>query len=102
MTPEEELKRSREAGAILAQPIVTDTLDFMEREVMEAWITCPVRDVEGREALWRMAATVRKFRELLRGTMESGKLAQEKIRQKTAFERVKDVGQGVVSRFSRR
>lgn len=85
MTPEEVLKRSEAARQALETPIVTETLDFMEKEVMEAWMSCPVRDVEGRETLWRMAVTTRKFRDLLRGTMESGKLALDQINKRKSF-----------------
>lgn len=85
MTPEEALRRANQARQVFEQPIVTETLDFMEKEVMEAWMACPVRDNEGREALWRMAVTTRKFRELLRGTMESGKLAADEIARKKSF-----------------
>ena len=88
MTPEEALRKSERAGQIYNDPLIRETLDLMEREVMEAWITCPVRDSEAREALWRMAVTTRKFRDLLRGTMESGKLAIAQIQQKkTLLER---------------
>jgi hypothetical protein len=82
MTPEEALRRSREAERLMQDPMLKEAMDIMEREVMEAWMSCPIRDLEGREAAWRMAVTTRKFRELLKGTAESGKLAAEQIRQK--------------------
>ncbi len=85
MTPEEALRRAKQAEQVFTAPIVKETLDFMEREVMEAWMACPVRDVEAREALWRMAVTTRKFRDLLKGTMESGKLALDEINRKQSF-----------------
>ena len=85
MTPEEALRRANQARQVFEQPIVTETLDFMEREIMEQWMVCPVRDVEARETLWRLAVSTRKFRELLRGTMESGKIAAEQIRQKQSL-----------------
>lgn len=92
MTPEEALRRANAAERIFNDPIVQETLKIMEQEIAEAWTTCPVRDVEAREALWRMAVTTRKFRDLLKGTMEAGKLAKEHIRQKeTAMERVKQI-----------
>lgn len=92
MTPEEALRRANQARQVFEQPIVAETLDFMEREIMEQWTSMPVRDVEGREALWRLAVTTRKFRELLRGTMESGKLAADQIQRKqSALERAKQV-----------
>lgn len=82
MTPEEALRRANEAGRLFNDPTLTETLNVMEKDVMEAWISCPVRDTEGREELWRLIKTTRKFRDLLRGTMESGKLAADQIRQK--------------------
>ena len=90
MTPEEALRRANQAQQVFEQPIVKETLDFMEREIADAWAATPVRDVEARESLWRLAVTTRKFRELLRGTMESGKLAADEIaRKKSAAERIR-------------
>ena len=82
MTPEEQLRKAVGAERLFKDAMLQETLDVMERDIHTAWTGCPVRDVEGREALWRMAVTTRKFRDLLRGTMESGKLAAEQIRQK--------------------
>ena len=90
MSPEEALHRANAAGRIFNDPLTQETLDLMEKEVMEAWLACPVRDAEGRETLWRLAVTTRKFRDLLRGTMEAGKLAQDSIKRKeSALQRVK-------------
>ena len=98
LTPEEALRRANQAKQVFEQPIVQETLDFMEREIMEQWTGCPVRDVEAREALWRLAVTTRKFRELLRGTMESGKLAADAInRKKSAIERIAQAGKNAVN-----
>ena len=89
VTPEEALKRANAAARIFNDPLVKETLDIMEREVTEAWMACPVRDVEGREMLWRIATATRKFRDLLRGTMEAGKLARDQIaRKESALQRV--------------
>lgn len=99
MTPDEALRRSKQAQQVFEQPIVKETLDFMEREIMEQWTGCPIRDIEAREALWRMAVTTRKFRELLRGTMESGKLAADQLqRKKSALEKAANA---VKSQFGR-
>ena|SRR3990167_6511616 len=94
MTPEEALRKSHAAARIFNDPLVQETLDLMEKEIMEAWMTCPVRDKDAREDLWAMAVTTRKFRDILRGTMESGKLAADQIRrieeQKTFLQKQKD------------
>jgi hypothetical protein len=88
MSPEEALRRAENARQVFEQPIVKQTLDFMEQEIMGLWTATPIRDIEAREALWRMAVTTRKFRDLLRGTMESGTLAADQIqRKKSALEK---------------
>lgn len=90
MTPEQAMHKANAAQRIFTDPLVQETLDLMEKEVMEAWMQCPVRDIEARETLWRMAVTTRKFRDLLRGTMESGKIAAAQIAErKSAVERLK-------------
>ncbi len=99
LTPEEALRRSRDAERLFNDPTLKETLDFIEKEVMEMWMACPVRDAEAREALWRMAVTARKFRDLLRGTMESGKLAAEHIQQKESAASFKDRALKAVQSF---
>ena len=98
MEPEEALRKAKAVERIFNDPIVKETLDMMDAEIMAAWKQCPIRDLEAREALWRMAVTTGKFRDLLRGTMESGKLALDQIRRKeSAMDKVRNVA----NRFSR-
>ena len=85
MTPEESLHRSQDAARLMRDPLLIEALDLIERDVREAWLACPVRDKEGREELWRMAVTARKLRDVLKGTMEAGKLAADQIKQRQSF-----------------
>lgn len=85
MTPEEALRRAEKARQLFEDPVLKEVLEIMEREVFEAWMSCPIRDVEGRESAWRLAVTTRKFKDMLRGTMESGKLAAAQIRERETF-----------------
>ena len=84
MTPEEALTRSREAERLLNDPTLKSAMDIIEHDVLEAWLACPVRDKEGREELWRMAVTARKLRDIIKGTVESGKLATDQINRREA------------------
>ena len=96
MEPEEALRKAKSAERIFNDPIVKETLDMMDAEIMAAWKNCPVRDVDAREALWRMAVTTGKFRDLLRGTMESGKLALDQIRRRdSATDKIRNVANRV-------
>lgn len=80
MTPEQALQRAEEAKRLLETPLIKETLTIMEREVIEAFAACPARDTEGLRILQAELRRVRKFRDMLIGVMESGKIAQEQLR----------------------
>jgi len=75
MTPEEIASRATRADQLLRDPLLREALDLIEREILEQWEACPVRDVEGREIVWRYYKTAKKFRGILQGAVESGKVS---------------------------
>lgn len=85
MTPEEALKRAHDAAALMDNQTLKEAMSLIEGDVVEAWLLCPVRDVQGREDLWRLAVTARKFRDILKGTAESGKFAAQQIAERKSF-----------------
>jgi hypothetical protein len=92
---DEEIKRADEAKRILETPMVRDAFAVMEREVYEAWLATPARDGEAREWLWRQATALKKFQEMLRGTMESGRLAFQ--RKPALVERIRNAAKKVAN-----
>ena len=42
---------------------------------------CPARDKEGKEALWQLIKTARKFRGVLQGYVQTGKLAADQLKR---------------------
>lgn len=85
MTSESDLLdqqgRGQVALQLLENELLKEALDAIDREVMEQWISCPARDKEGKEALWQLIKTSRKFREVLNGYIDTGKLATHKLKQ---------------------
>jgi hypothetical protein len=69
------------ALSLAQNELLTEALDAIDSEVMEQWIECPARDKEGKEALWQLIKTSRKFRSLLTGYINSGKLATEQLKR---------------------
>jgi len=69
------------AMSLLENELLCEALDAIDAEVMEQWISCPARDKEGKEALWQLIKTSRKFRDILNGYVESGKLATEQLKR---------------------
>ena len=76
-----EQTRGQYAMSLLENELLKEALAAIDAEVMEQWIACPARDKEGKEALWQLIKTSRKFRDILTGYIESGKLATEQMKR---------------------
>lgn len=76
----EQQTRATEAQMLLDNRILTEALDAIEKEVFDQWMQCPARDKDGKEALWQLAKTAQKFRGILTGYVETGKLAAEQMK----------------------
>lgn len=85
MSPEQIMQRAERARQLLEDPMISEALNLIEREIVDMWAACPVRDVDARESLWRLYATAQKFRGILHGTMESGRIAADNIRGKQSL-----------------
>jgi len=77
----EQQTRGTEARMLLDNPIMKEALDAIEKEVFDQWMQCPARDKDGKEALWQLAKTAQKFRGILTGYIETGKLATEQMKK---------------------
>ena len=85
MTPAEILSRAEAAKRILADPLIVEALQILEDEVIEAFHACPVRDAEGMRILQSELRRCRKFKLILQGIIENGKLAANDLREKESF-----------------
>jgi hypothetical protein len=81
--PQADIDRAEHAHRLLQDELLQDALKAIKDEVARAWIDCPARDKEGKEALWQLAKTADKFESLLKGYVETGKLARANLK---AFE----------------
>lgn len=84
-----EIDRGRTALSLTENELLSEALEAIDKEVMEQWIACPARDKEGKEALWQLIKTSRKFRSILTGYIDTGKLATEQLKR---FEKESKLG----------
>ena len=84
-----EIDRGRTALSLTESELLSEALEAIDKEVMEQWIACPARDKEGKEALWQLIKTSRKFRSILTGYIDTGKLAAEQLKR---FEKESKLG----------
>ena len=73
--------RGWKAQQLLDNDLLGEALGAIESEVVAQWEQCPARDKEGKEALWQLYKTAKKFRALLNGYVQTGKLATETLAQ---------------------
>ena len=78
-----DIDRAGHAERLLNDELLADALQAIRNEVVRTWVDCPARDKDGKEALWQLAKTADKFESLLRGHIETGKLARVNLK---AFE----------------
>lgn len=75
------IDRGQRAQMLLDDSVLQEALDAIEREVVDQWADCPARDKEGKEALWQLLKTSKKFRALLLGYVETGRFEADKFKQ---------------------
>ena len=73
--------RGQRAAQLLDDAVLVEALEAIELEVVTQWEQCPARDKDGKEALWQLFKTSKKFRGLLLGYVQTGKLATENLRR---------------------
>mgnify|MGYP003404748258 FL=1 len=74
-----DIDKGRKAEELLENELLKEALTAIEKEINDQWLACPARDKEGKEALWQLAKTIEKFRNILTGYVESGKLATDQF-----------------------
>lgn len=75
------ISRAEHARRLLDDELLSEALAAIEQEIRGQWIHCPARDKEGKEALWQLAKTADKFKALLLGHIETGKLARINLKR---------------------
>lgn len=85
MNNDEIIMRAADAKKLLEHPLLEEALRLIDAEIISVWESCPSRDKEGREELWRLKKTATKFRGILQGVVESGQLAEHALREQKNF-----------------
>ena len=89
MDQETEIRRGSEAARLLSEPLLKQALEDIKAEIVQQWSDCPARDQEGREWIWRHFKVAEKLEAVLRGYVESGRVALSRLEPETKVEKVK-------------
>lgn len=89
MTPHEDMARAIRARELLDNELLNEALSAIEAELVRKWEECPARDMDGKDYYWRLYKTAKKFRNVLAGYVELGKLAQNAVEQEKEHSRLR-------------
>jgi len=90
MSLEDEATRGDQAAIILDNPAVKEALQAIKEEIISQWSETPARDTEGREWIWRHYKVFEKFEGILKGYIDTGKMAKIEIERRSFVQRAKD------------
>lgn len=91
MTPEEELQRAVRAEQILGDDLFKEAVREVKEAILNGIERSPIKDAEMREKLCQQLILLNTVVGRLRTYMETGKLAEETIKQRTISQRIKSV-----------
>ena len=89
MTPEEEIQRALRAEQILKDELFKEAVREVKEAILNGIEMSAIKDSEMREKLCQQLILLNTVVGRLRTYMETGKLAEETIKQQTIRERIK-------------
>jgi len=82
MTPEEESNRAAEATHLLENPLLKDAFAAIKAEAVRQWDATGAKAGDEREWIWRHYKVISNVENILRGYVESGRIAQMRLQEK--------------------
>ena len=76
MTIEKELRRGEQARQIIENPVYDESINTVRQSLINKWVNCPVRDIEGQHELKLMIKMLDDISGHIQRTFETGKMAQ--------------------------
>ena len=81
----DEIERGRQAQELLNNPLLDEAMKRCREELMQAWENTPARDADAREWLWKLNQASIRFEGILKGYVDTGKIAKNALKEKEKF-----------------
>jgi hypothetical protein len=75
-----EIDRAGHAERLLNDELLKEAIQTIRNEIIRQWVATEHKQDKDREGFWMFAKTVDNFELLLRGYIQTGKLAADKLR----------------------
>ena len=77
MTPEQEIKLSNDAKAIIDNPLYQKAYTDLRKELVDELLATPLRDTEAREKIYMMVKMLDSVQTRIQSIMETGTILKE-------------------------
>jgi hypothetical protein len=77
MLPEEEIKRSNDAKAIIENPLYQESFKELRKELVNELLATPLRDTEAREKIYMMVKMLDSVQTRIQSIMETGTILKK-------------------------
>lgn len=77
-----EILRGKDAEQLLANPLLIEAFEIIERDIIQKWQTSPARDEKARETLYLSQLLLQRLASQLRLVVETGQIAQASLAQR--------------------
>jgi hypothetical protein len=74
-----DIDRAEHASRLLQDELLNEALRTIRQEIISQWVATDSRQEKDREGFWMFAKTVDNFELLLKGYVETGKLASKHL-----------------------
>ena len=81
----DEIQRGDMAKTVMSNPVFTEALDQIEKDILSAWEGTNPRDTEAREKAWAFYVASKKIRATLQSYIETGHMAVMQLEEKRRF-----------------
>ena len=75
------------AQSFLDDPLFRKAMDAARHDIMDAWEATPARDVDAREFLWKLQQASLRFEGILKGYVDTGKVAKANLKENNTIAR---------------
>lgn len=89
MNIDKELRRGEQARQLLSNELYVETMGMVRQGIIDKWISCPLRDIEGQHELKLMLKLLDNLTGHIKTTLDTGKMAEIQLQSDNRVTRIK-------------
>ena len=92
MELKDEVRRGEQARSLLENPLYIEAKEIVRQGIIDKWIECPVRDLEGQHSLKLMLKLYSDMVGYVEQVLQTGKLASIQLESEERTKKLRNAG----------